>query len=243
MSNYSGDKITFGIGEAVNTTFSVLHRALGKFIAAAILPMIPLVLLGVGIASAGSENMMFLLGVCTVLYLMLSMVVQAATVYGALEEMRGVHWTLGDAFSKGLRRFWPVLGVALVFSLAVMLGFALLLIPGVIALCMFYVAVPACVVEEWGVTQSMTRSAELTKGYRWPILGLVLILVIGSTVVSNLLSNLLVIVLGPTVGIIAGLVIQIYLTALLAILPAVIYYRLRMLKDGVDLERIATVFD
>src|SRR5258705_7268078 len=42
--------------------------------------------------------------------------------------------------------------------------------------CMLYVAVPACVIEKRRAFASMGRSRALTRGYRWPIFGLFLIL-------------------------------------------------------------------
>ncbi len=45
---------------------------------------------------------------------------------------------------------------------------------------MLYVAVPVCVIEKQGVIASLSRSRALTKGYRWQIFGLfLLVMVIG----------------------------------------------------------------
>ena len=106
-----------------------------------------------------------------------------------------------------------------------------------------YVAVPACVVEEWGVVQSLTRSAELTKGYRWPILWLILLVMIGAAIVSSLFVAMVQMIAGEVLASLLDTAIQVYLTALGSTLVAIIYYRLRVIKDGVDIDRIAHVFD
>src|SRR5205814_4533453 len=124
-----------------------------------VLPAIPAHVIRVG-AAVDPQAAMASDVVALLLFIIFGMIAQAALVYGALEELRGKNFTIADAFSKGFRRFWPVLGVAIVSGVIIFVGLVALLVPGLIALCMLYVAVPACVVEEWGVVQSLTRSAE-----------------------------------------------------------------------------------
>jgi len=232
----------FRIGEVLSLSFQVLHKALGKFLALSVLPVIPALVIGFG-AAIDPQSAMAIGVVALLLFIIFGMIAQAALVYGALEELRGRSFTIGDAFSKGFRRFWPVLGVAIVSGVIIIVGGLMLLVPGLIALCMLYVAVPACVVEEWGVVQSLTRSAELTKGYRWPILWLILLVMIGAAIVSSLFVAMVQMIAGEVLASLLDTAIQVYLTALGSTLVAIIYYRLRVIKDGVDIDRIAHVFD
>jgi len=232
----------FRIGAVLSLSFQILHQALGKFLVLSLLPVIPIVAVAFGFATAPQNAFAFVL-IGLALYFIFAMISQAALVYGALEELRGRHFTIGEALSKGFRRFWPVLGVAIVSGLIVMVGSVLLLVPGLIALCMLYVAIPACVVEEWGVTQSLTRSAELTKGYRWPIFGLILLVIVGAAIVGAVLEALVQAVAGDIVGSLFDAALQVYFTALASAVVAIIYYRLRVIKEGIDIERIAHVFD
>lgn len=62
------------------------------------------------------------------------------------------------------------------------LGFMLLLIPGLILMCLWSLVVPACVLERLGPLSSLSRSARLTKGYRWPVFGLILLTVIAGLI-------------------------------------------------------------
>ena len=232
----------FRIGAVLGLSFQILHQALGKFLVLSLLPIIPILVMGFGLVAAPQNAAPFAL-VGGLLYFILAMISQAALVYGALEELRGHRFTVGEAFSKGFRRFWPVLGVAIVSGLIVMVGSVLLLVPGLIALCMLYVAIPACVVEEWGVTQSLTRSAELTRGYRWPIFGLILLVMIGAAVAGSLLEALVEALAGQVVGSLFDAALQVYFTALASAVVSIIYYRLRVIKEGIDIDRIAHVFD
>ena len=232
----------FRIGAVLGLSFQVLHQALGAFIVLSLLPIVPVLIIGFGIVVAPQNGApVALIGI--ILFMIFAMISQAALVYGALEQLRGHRFTVGEAFSKGFRRFWPVLGVAVVSGVIIIAGLVALLVPGLIALCMLYVAIPACVVEEWGVVQSLTRSAELTKGYRWPILGLIVVVMIGAAIVSTILETLVQAVAGAVVASLLDTALQIYCTALASIIVAIIYYRLRVIKEGVDIERIARHFD
>ena len=240
--NHSAGGTEFRIGAVLGLSFQVLHQALGAFIVLSLLPIVPVLIIAFGIAAA-PQNAAAVGFIGIILFMIFAMISQAALVYGALEQLRGRRFTVGEAFSKGFRRFWPVLGVAIVSGVIIVVGMIALLVPGLIALCMLYVAIPACVVEEWGVVQSLTRSAELTKGYRWPILGLIALVMIGAAIVSTILETLVQIVAGVVIASLLDAALQIYCTALASIIVAIIYYRLRVIKEGVDIERIAHVFD
>ena len=112
--------------------------------------------------------------------------------------------------------------------------------PGVIIGCMLYVAVPACVIEKLGVTASTSRSVALTKGYRWQIFGLFLLVVVIALVGAFVLAKI------GGVGLVGqtlSFAWQVVSTAFGAVLSAVIYHDLRMAKEGIDLDTLASVFD
>lgn len=240
--NHSAGGTEFRIGAVLGLSFQVLHQAPGAFIVLSLLPIVPVLIIAFGVAAA-PQNAAAVGAIGIILFMIFAMISQAALVYGALEQLRGRRFTVGEAFSKGFRRFWPVLGVAIVSGVIIVAGLIALLVPGLIALCMLYVAIPACVVEEWGVVQSLTRSAELTKGYRWPILGLIALVMIGAAIVSTILETLVQIAAGVVIASLLDAALQIYCTALASIIVAIIYYRLRVIKEGVDIERIARAFD
>ena len=106
---------------------------------------------------------------------LLSLCVEAVVVYGAFQDMRGNKGRLGESLGVGLSRIGPVI-VASIGAGAVMgVGVLLLIVPGFIAMAMLYVTIPVCVVERLGPFKSMERSAWLTKGHRWKVLGVALL--------------------------------------------------------------------
>ena len=132
-----------------------------------------------------------------------------------------------------------------------MIGTILLVIPGVIAYLMLWVAIPVAVIERPGAAASLRRSAQLTKGHRWQILGIVVLIQILQIVVSIViiaLVDLLLLAPGNDPSASAPLaavdwVLQAFFTALAAVISAVGYHDLRVSKEGLDTQQIAAVFD
>src|SRR5262249_28346009 len=99
-----------------------------------------------------------------------------------------------------------------------------------------------CVVERLGPWRSLRRSQELTKGHRWKILGLALLIIIpslGSLAIAFGLSA----VASPMAGLIGKYILSSIWGACSATVVAVTYHDLRVAKEGVDIDRVAGVFD
>jgi len=172
-------------------------------------------------------------------------------IYGAFEIMRGRPMNLAESARVGLRRFFPMVGLAIVVFVLVELGLILFIFPGAMLYTMWFVATPVCVVERAGVFRSMGRSRALTKGHRWKIFGLFLVvfipgLIVGGAVISALFSGNIATVnsiFSSTLGKIVSLIWSAIYTAFLAALVVVTYHDLRVAKEGVDTDQIASVFD
>jgi uncharacterized membrane protein len=178
-----------------------------------------------------------------IVIMFLSPLAVAINLHAAFQSMRGRPVSLGESVAGGLSRFLPLLGVMILFTLGATLGFLLLIVPGIILMVMWYVAVPACVLERTGPARSLGRSRELTKGYRWKIFGLILLVyvlsIIGS-VLGSLLAN-------TAAGMWGAAIVQLIWQGLAAgfgtVMIAVVYYYLRVAKEGIDVDQIAAVFD
>ena len=233
----------FRIGRVLNRTSSVLSRNFVIFFVVTTIANLPgaLVLkIAADPASAGSSRGTILLG--SFLTMVLSAVSQAVVVYGAFQDMRGRPASVTDSLKIGLYRFLPVIGLAILMSLGTAFGALLLIIPGVILFVMWYVAMPACVVERLGPFDSMARSSELTKGHRWKIFGLVLLLCLG-VVVSEVLDEALSTMASAALTLIGTLLWNGVRGAFYAIAAVVTYHDLRVAKEGINIEQIAAVFD
>ena len=128
-------------------------------------------------------------------------------------------------------RLISIILLQIVVGILVFIGLIFFIIPGVILALMWAVSLPSLVVEDKGVFDSMSRSSELTKDNRMRILGVILI-VIAIYIVIAIVGALLTAAV-PVVGIIALIVVGVLAYPYIAIISAVLYYRLVELKEGV----------
>ncbi len=189
--------------------------------------------------------------VAAIVGVILEFVGQAVILYGAFQAMRGRSVIIGDAIRRGFARFWSIVGVSILVSLGIFVGLILFIVPGIILALRWAVALPACVVENLGPLAAMRRSAELTKGHRWQIFGMfvliMLVFFVAFAIIGGLIgSGVLAAPEGFGRLLLAGIVsviITAILTAYFNVVAAMIYHDLRTAKEGVGTEEIAAVFD
>jgi uncharacterized membrane protein len=106
---------------------------------------------------------------------------QAVIIHRAFQDMRlrGAVRLIGS-LNVSLRQFGILIGLAFA-ALLVVVGL-LLIVPGVILATIWFAALPVCIVEQRGLSASLRRSRELTRGHRWKLFGLMLLLLIPSLV-------------------------------------------------------------
>ncbi|HUH84521.1 MAG TPA: hypothetical protein VLX85_07910, partial [Stellaceae bacterium] len=170
----------------------------------------------------------------------LSVLGQAVILYGAFQKMRGGGFSIAQSFARGFARFLPMMGMLALTLLGAMVAGLLFVVPAVILLTMWYVALPACLIERLGPMESLTRSSFLTRGHRWKVFGIWMLVVVVQSVVQQVLQG----ALGS--GILATAAYGLWLVlseAYQAIVVAVLYHDLRVAKEGIDVERIAAVFE
>ena len=197
---------------------------------------------------SGSFWLLFLL--VYLFQLFLAYLAAGAVIYGTVQDLRGRRVGLGECFSKGLSVLLPVVGVALLFTVFAGIGMLLLIIPMFFIVVIYWVCIPVAVVERPGVFASFARSAELTKGNRWRVFGLFLLYLVIFFGISLVIGvGLGALLLFDTSGTSEGLtylinyLVQSVVGALYAVMLGVSYYRLRVDREGVDIDQIAGVFD
>jgi MFS family permease len=240
----------FRVGRVLNRTASVLSRNFLIFFVITAVAHLPTLLLfnastTITATSSGGEilrsSILIVLGL--VLTIVLSTLSQAIVLYGAFQDMRGRQVNLTESLQVGLRRFFPIVGLAISMTLLGALAAILLLIPALILFTMWFVATPACVVERLGPSSSMRRSSQLTKGHRWKIFGLMLLLIIASAVAGPTITVSLTAIGGTPLALIGDVLWNGVWGAFYAISVVVTYHDLRVAKEGIDIDQIAAVFD
>lgn len=244
----------FTVGSVLGRSWQTLSRGWGVFLGLLFIPfLISLLLIPL---LAQYPNLLKLLR------RVLDLTIQGATAYAAYRIMTAQRASLGDSLTRSLSRILPVIGIALMFTLATVLpiwivgffamitrmrseGIAILLLIVLAAFVVTFliawsVAIPACVIEHLGPIQSLKRSENLTRGNRWKITGIFLLGYLALGVIAYATNK----ILGTALG--ASLIRSLLLLvpwAFIAVLTPVTYYDLRAVKEGVSLESLANVFD
>ncbi len=174
-----------------------------------------------------------------------SQVATAAVTYGVIEQLAGRRTSVGAMIAVAVRRGPGVLLVAVVVFLATMAGVALLVVPGVILSLVLAVAVPVAVVERPGVLASLKRSAFLTRGHRWKILGLFITVNALGRFVDQIATGISASIAqsSPLGSFFVSHLAVAFMLGLPAVAAAIAYHDLRFAKEGTDTAQLAKVFE
>ncbi|MFZ5718628.1 MAG: glycerophosphoryl diester phosphodiesterase membrane domain-containing protein [Pseudomonadota bacterium] len=225
---------------------SGLPTGIVAFLQAANMPNLETGAFNFGPGYFGSRAVTGLAGVIT------AAILQGALIYGTVQDMNGAKASVGDCLATGLRAFLPLLGVSILFALAVGFGLVLLVVPGLMIACAWCVAVPSLVAERTGVFGAFSRSADLTRGNRWRIFALLVLVWVIAMVISA--------VIGAIVGIGAmtaedpfaaatspltiasNVLINTFSAVITSTGAAVLYVELRRAREGVGPQWLADIF-
>jgi hypothetical protein len=162
------------IGAVVSDTLAVIQRNISTFgVATAALVGLPALLSAVVRLVTHPTTVTGLFAgpvlIIGLLALVAQLVLQAGLFYAAARDLEGERTDLGELVSVGFKRFLPLIGLIILAAIAIEIGFILLIVPGVMLFLRWCVAGPALAIEGRGVFSAMKRSAELTKGRRWSL--------------------------------------------------------------------------
>ena len=186
--------------------------------------------------------------------LLASAFANAVSVFGVHQVLLGRNFVISESLLWSLRRFAPLVAALILYALIVALGSVLLVVPGIAAYLAFSVTAPVCVVEGRGPIGSLRRSGALTRGVRWRLMGLellvrlplLLVVVVMSGVMFAFLrdARLDMEALGGTARIVslATQPVTALYAAFLSAVSAVTYRHLRNAREGVDGAMISDVF-
>lgn len=255
-------KEPLGVGRIISESFSVFFGNLVKIMLVGFVPtVIGLIISGsilgfgvaLGVDQPAPEDVVggafwrdF--GLSILAQLVIYSVTIALLVQVAFDAKLGKSRGIADYFGPAIRSILPLIVLGIVTYLAFTLGLMLLVIPGFWVLAVFFVVVPAIVIDQAGFG-GMGRSMSLTKEYRWPIVGAFIIMFI-CTVLISVLAGFLLGLVGAAIGGAAGIIVSLILAGclyaitngLMGITIALVYARLREIKEGIGIDKIAEVF-
>jgi len=149
------------------------------------------------------------------------------------------------AYKEVLRLLLPAIGLMLLVGLLVGLGSMLCVVPGIYLMLRLYVVFPALVVERRGAFDAMARSAELVRGNYLRILAIILVAgFVKAALVYSITFAGAAFFAGPSVVHVMLYAVSQFLGQLFVapfdfILAVVVYFELREVKEGLDLELLS----
>jgi hypothetical protein len=259
MAVAEGSPSRLRVARVVQLTGQVIGRHLGLFLLLAFLINAPIVLLTflfVQGAEVDAFSIARLVGFVLGLFIFILgyVVLQAAIIHITVLDLNGRRPPLGESLKVGLREFLPLIAISILYTLGIALGIVLLIVPGIMALCAWAVVMPVRVVEHTGIGEAFGRSRELTRGHRWNIFFLFLIY-IGIEIVIGVVIGAFTAVFGEpleageavslagAVSLVGQIISNTLNSVILTAGLAALYYELRVTKEGIGPEALASVFD
>ncbi len=167
----------------------------------------------------------------------------AATVFAVSDVHLGQETTILRAFGRVRGRSLRTLWMLIALMLAMGLGFMFLIVPGVLVAVWYSVAIPAAIIENLKSREAFRRSENLTKGRRGSIFLIFVLFIVLNYVAmaifevpAALLQGFWPGVTSLVIGNLATFASGALAGPLLTISLSLMYYDLRVRKEGFDLQ-------
>lgn len=161
------------LGELLDRCFFLYRKNFLLFACIAALPH--LVLLAFQFAGIGLQSAKILTGFgAAILWTLFLMAIslgvvaasQGATVVAVSQVHLGRPASIAESFGGIKGRVFYLALIMIGYGIGIAVGLVLLIVPGVILALMWALTIPVAVIEDKGLADSLSRSAELTKGHR-----------------------------------------------------------------------------
>lgn len=175
---------------------------------------------------------------------------QGALIWAVSRRYLGRSISVGQAYAEVIQRFWQILLVILVTGAATMVGAMMCLIPGLILGVMLSFAVPEVVLNDRPAFEAIGESWDLARYDFWKVLSTLIVLsllvaivaqalaaplTLGVFALSSVVDEFLIQAVGQTLKVIVQAVLQ----PVAIIGTILLYYDLRIRRDGFDLQLLA----
>jgi hypothetical protein len=158
----------------------------------------------------------------------------------AIDALIGKRHTFGQYLAQTTRHIAPIVVLGGLLYLMAAIGLALFILPGLYIMARFWPWIAAVVFENAGWS-GLGRGQELTEGYRWPLAGALALYLLLIVVVAIFLAPFL--AFGVAAGPLLLLPIEAAITAifyaLVAVFTALVYARLREVREGMTRDDMA----
>lgn len=181
--------------------------------------------------------------------LLVSALVTAACVKAISDAYLDQAPTIGGSLRFALRRLLRLVGLEIVTTVGLILAFVALIVPGIWLYGAWSVAVPCLLIDRLGIFRALGRSRRLVKGRWWPTAGVILVSTLMVSLIGGAVGAVLVAVAGVSssssvvftalttalAGVVGGVITEPFRAAAVTVL----YYDLRVRREGYDLYVLA----
>lgn len=191
-------------------------------------------------------------GITGILLFLGTILVQAASITALAQVYQGEEPDWSSSLRAGLSRFGPLVVSTILISLGSGVGLILCLVPGVYLFTVWSVSPAALVTERLGPVAALGRSRRLVRGRFWPVLGAIvlgyLLYVVASQIVGAVTAVATFVSMTETSlsflpTVIGSGLVSILSAPFLATMVTIVYFDLRVRKEGYDLELMASDLD
>lgn len=268
-ADFAPSQQSLGVGSIIGESFSIFFRKIITILMIAIVPSAIAFLLsgtlqgwdvmtGASLPDFSSTSYIVSYVASLVIGMAIFGMIIAMMVQFAYDAKLGRPANLGAYFSNGIKHLLPIVVLTIVFYIATSILSLALIVPGLWLAAALFVYVPAIVIDGSGFG-GLGRSWRLTKGYRWPLVGLVIVTMLVLIIVMAVLVG------GLTVGVLGtgfadfgstdvglGTILPLFLIQSVgnaiaygfgSVVVALAYARLKEIKEGVGIDGLMSVFE
>ena len=229
--------------ELVDAAFVVLRRHYTELVATMAVFLVPAALLGLLLPAE-------MQGIKTLIDGLLTIPATGALISLASAAYLGREISVGDAVRHGMSRWLSLWGAGIYQWFLVAIGFILLVIPAFIFYAWTFAMPSVVMLEGENASDSFKRSRQLARG---DVLRIIAVVGLTTLVVYLLIFALAFMVAALGIGTsetgesrladAAGSIISIFVYPAIPVVSTLLYYDLRIRKDGFDLEMMADSLD
>lgn len=162
---------TIGIGDSLRYGWHVMKQNFWFFAGMLVVYYFVLFVISILMEFLLADNVaLYLAG--NIVYYILSTLLGIGLLQITLAFCDGKKPPLSLLFTDGGKYLWRTIGAYILYMLIVFGGFILLIIPGIIWMLKFSQAFYLIVDQDMGIMDSLKKSAEITAGVKWELLGL-----------------------------------------------------------------------
>ena len=226
------------ISDVLGEAFGLYKRYFLRFVGTAAIVFVVLDLASAFADQAAGESVSSEL-LWSLIAIVLS-VVGAFWVQGALIEAVSdvrdgrIDTTIGDLFDRTRPRLPALIAAGIVAGIGVAIGIILLIVPGLFLLTRWALIPAVIVIEKRRAGEAFDRSWQLTRGYGWPVFGSLIVSFLVYMIALGVFRALFVPLPRFAEIWIGGVVAHSITTPFIALVGAVLYFRLARLSVGVD---------